>query len=99
MAARTVSPRRRADTTSRRPRRNAAVRRRGVAGQGASPLRSQRAMSWREWIRTVEIEPALESRSSPILASQVEVLLRTGCRLFGIAAHDEPGGRAALVLV
>jgi ribulose-phosphate 3-epimerase len=39
-------------------------------------------MPWREWVRTVEIEPSLYAADFGHLAEQVEVLLRTGARIF-----------------
>lgn len=45
-------------------------------------------MSWRVWIRTVEIEPCLNAGDSRILDRQVEALLRTGCRLFHLDVDD-----------
>ncbi|GEM_PF-2947304 len=41
-------------------------------------------MGWREWIRTVEIEPAIDAARAPALERQVEALLRTGCRIFHV---------------
>jgi ribulose-phosphate 3-epimerase len=39
-------------------------------------------MPWDRWIRTVEIEPSLYAADFAHLAEQVEVLLRTGSRIF-----------------
>ena len=39
-------------------------------------------MPWDRWIRTVEIEPSLYAADFGHLAEQVEVLLRTGARIF-----------------
>src|SRR5437868_862395 len=39
------------------------------------------SMPWSEWIRTVEIEPALDAVDAPSLERSVEALLRTGCRV------------------
>ncbi len=39
-------------------------------------------MSWHDWIRTVEIEPALSAADPLRIDEQVETLLRSGCRLF-----------------
>ena len=39
-------------------------------------------MPWDRWIRTVEIEPSLYAADFGHLAEQVEVLLRTGTRVF-----------------
>jgi pentose-5-phosphate-3-epimerase len=41
-------------------------------------------MSWPDWIRTVEIEPALSAADPLRLDGQVESLLRSGCRLFHV---------------
>ena len=45
-------------------------------------------MAWREWIRTVEIEPSLYAADFAHLGEQVEVLLRTGCRVFHFDVGD-----------
>jgi ribulose-phosphate 3-epimerase len=37
---------------------------------------------WAEWIRTVEVEPSLYAADFANLGAQVEVLLRTGARVF-----------------
>lgn len=47
-------------------------------------------MSWRDWIRTVEIEPALSAADPSLLDGQVEGLLRAGCRIFHLDV-DEGG--------
>ena len=47
-------------------------------------------MSWRKWIRTVEIEPAVAAANPAKLERQVEVLLRAGCRIFHLDI-DETG--------
>lgn len=39
-------------------------------------------MAWDRWIRTVEIEPSLYAADHTRLLDQVEVLLRTGARVF-----------------
>jgi pentose-5-phosphate-3-epimerase len=46
-------------------------------------------MSWRDWIRTVEIEPAVDAADPAACGVQVGVLLRAGCRVFGIALDEE----------
>jgi pentose-5-phosphate-3-epimerase len=46
-------------------------------------------MSWREWIRTVEIAPALGSADPVAIESQVDALLRTGCRVFHLRSGDD----------
>ena len=45
-------------------------------------------MAWREWIRTVEIEPSLYAADFTILGEQVDVLLRTGARVFHFDVGD-----------
>jgi ribulose-phosphate 3-epimerase len=43
---------------------------------------------WREWIRTVEIEPSLYAADFSHLGEQVDVLLRTGARVFHFDVGD-----------
>jgi ribulose-phosphate 3-epimerase len=45
-------------------------------------------MGWRDWIRTVEIEPSLYAADFAHLGEQVEVLLRTGSRIFHFDIGD-----------
>ena len=45
-------------------------------------------MAWREWIRTVEIEPSLYAADFTRLGEQVEVLLRAGTRVFHFDVGD-----------
>jgi pentose-5-phosphate-3-epimerase len=45
-------------------------------------------MGWDNWIRTVEVEPAVAAASPLALETQVESLLRTGCRLFHVDAAE-----------
>jgi ribulose-phosphate 3-epimerase len=45
-------------------------------------------VSWREWIRTVEVEPSLYGADFSQLGAQVEVLLRAGARVFHYDAGD-----------
>ncbi len=45
-------------------------------------------MTWREWIRTVEIEPSLYAADFTRLGEQVEVLLRAGTRVFHFDVGD-----------
>jgi ribulose-phosphate 3-epimerase len=45
-------------------------------------------MAWRDWIRTVEIEPSLYAADFARLGEQVEVLLRTGARVFHFDVGD-----------
>jgi ribulose-phosphate 3-epimerase len=43
---------------------------------------------WREWIRTVEIEPSLYAADFANLGEQIDVLLRTGARVFHFDVGD-----------
>jgi ribulose-phosphate 3-epimerase len=45
-------------------------------------------MPWREWIRTVEVEPSLYAADFSILGEQVDVLLRAGARVFHFDVGD-----------
>jgi ribulose-phosphate 3-epimerase len=45
-------------------------------------------MAWRDWIRTVEVEPSIYAADFGHLAEQVEVLLRTGTRIFHFDVGD-----------
>jgi ribulose-phosphate 3-epimerase len=45
-------------------------------------------MPWREWVRTVEIEPSLYAADFGHLADQVEVLLHAGTRIFHFDCGD-----------
>ena len=45
-------------------------------------------MGWADWIRTVEIEPSLYAADFARLGEQVEVLLRTGARIFHFDIGD-----------
>jgi ribulose-phosphate 3-epimerase len=45
-------------------------------------------VSWRDWIRTVEIEPSLYAADFAHLGDQVNVLLRTGARVFHFDVGD-----------
>ncbi len=45
-------------------------------------------MTWSQWIRTVEIEPAVDA-GGLVIAGQVEALLRTGCKLVHVHVADE----------
>ena len=45
-------------------------------------------MSWSEWIRTVEIEPSLYAADFANLGEQIDVLLRTGARVFHFDVGD-----------
>jgi ribulose-phosphate 3-epimerase len=46
------------------------------------------AMPWRDWIRTVEVEPSLYAADFAHLGEQVDVLLRTGARVFHFDVGD-----------
>ena len=48
-------------------------------------------MAWNDWIRTVEIEPSLTTADPIAVAAQVEVLLRSGCRVFHLDVDGEDG--------
>src|ERR671934_2428407 len=45
-------------------------------------------MAWRDWIRTVEVEPSLYAADFGHLADQVEALLRTGTRILHFDVGD-----------
>jgi ribulose-phosphate 3-epimerase len=45
-------------------------------------------VGWEDWIRTVEIEPSLYAADFARLGEQVEVLLRTGARIFHFDIGD-----------
>lgn len=45
-------------------------------------------MPWREWIRTVEIEPSIYAADFGRLADQIEVLLHAGARIFHFDCGD-----------
>jgi ribulose-phosphate 3-epimerase len=45
-------------------------------------------MSWREWIRTVEVEPSLYAADFTRLGEQIGVLLRAECRIFHFDVGD-----------
>jgi ribulose-phosphate 3-epimerase len=45
-------------------------------------------LPWNEWIRTVEIEPSLYAADFAYLGEQVDVLLRTGARVFHFDVGD-----------
>jgi ribulose-phosphate 3-epimerase len=45
-------------------------------------------MSWRDWVRTVEIEPSLYAADFARLGDEVEVLLRGGVRIFHFDIGD-----------
>jgi len=45
-------------------------------------------MAWRDWVRTVEIEPSLYAADFSRLGEEVEVLLRAGVRVFHFDVGD-----------
>ncbi len=45
-------------------------------------------MPWNDWIRTVEIEPSLYAADFARLGEQIDVLLRTGARIFHFDVGD-----------
>lgn len=45
-------------------------------------------MAWQEWIRTVEIEPSIYAADFAHLGEQIEILLRTGARVFHFDTGD-----------
>jgi ribulose-phosphate 3-epimerase len=45
-------------------------------------------VAWEEWIRTVEIEPSLYAADLANLGEQIDVLLRTGARIFHFDVGD-----------
>ncbi len=45
-------------------------------------------MAWRDWIRTVEIEPSLYAADFGHLSDQIEALVRTGTRVFHFDVGD-----------
>jgi ribulose-phosphate 3-epimerase len=45
-------------------------------------------VAWKDWIRTVEVEPSLYAADFMQLGEQIEVLLRTGARVFHFDVGD-----------
>jgi len=45
-------------------------------------------MPWDDWIRTVEVEPSLYAADFAHLGDQIELLLRSGCRIFHFDVGD-----------
>jgi len=45
-------------------------------------------MSWRDWIRKVEVEPSLYAADFARLGAQIETLLEAGCRVFHFDVGD-----------
>jgi pentose-5-phosphate-3-epimerase len=56
-------------------------------------------MGWHEWIRTVEIVPVLGMADRSRLDSQVESLLRAGCRVFHLDLEEDRASLAVAELV
>ncbi len=53
-----------------------------------SGLRTIGRVSWREWIRTVEVEPSLYAADFARLGEQIDTLLRAECRIFHFDVGD-----------
>jgi ribulose-phosphate 3-epimerase len=47
-----------------------------------------RVMGWRDWVRTVEVEPSLYAANFAVLGEQVDALCRAGCRVFHFDVGD-----------
>jgi len=45
-------------------------------------------MTWRKWIRTLEVEPSLYAADFSRLGEQIEILLRAECRIFHFDVGD-----------
>jgi ribulose-phosphate 3-epimerase len=45
-------------------------------------------MGWKDWVRTVEVEPSLYAADFARLGQQIEVLLRAGARIFHFDVGD-----------
>src|SRR4051794_22586528 len=63
----------------------------GTARRGSSSADFESrvaGMPWNDWIRTVEVEPSLYAADFSILGEQIEVLLRTGVRVFHFDVGD-----------
>lgn len=45
-------------------------------------------MAWRDWIRTIEVEPSLYGANFAQLGAQIEELLRAECRIFHFDVGD-----------
>jgi ribulose-phosphate 3-epimerase len=43
---------------------------------------------WRDWIRTVEVEPSIYAANFAVLGEQLETLCRAGCRVFHFDMGD-----------
>src|SRR5947208_5450993 len=47
-----------------------------------------RAMAWRNWMRTVEVEPSLYAADFSRLGEQIDILMRAGVRIFHFDVGD-----------
>jgi ribulose-phosphate 3-epimerase len=45
-------------------------------------------MAWKDWVRTVEVEPSLYAADFARLGEQIEILLRAGARIFHFDVGD-----------
>jgi ribulose-phosphate 3-epimerase len=45
-------------------------------------------VAWRDWIRTVEVEPSLYAANFAILGEQIDIMLRSGARIFHFDVGD-----------
>jgi ribulose-phosphate 3-epimerase len=45
-------------------------------------------VAWRDWIRTVEVEPSIYAANFAVLGEQIEALCRAGCRVFHFDVGD-----------
>jgi ribulose-phosphate 3-epimerase len=45
-------------------------------------------MSWRKWVRTLEVEPSLYAANFARLGEQIDALLHAGCRIFHFDVGD-----------
>jgi ribulose-phosphate 3-epimerase len=54
----------------------------------APKVLDSRPVSWQEWVRTVEIEPSLYAADFSRLGEQIEILLRSGARVFHFDVGD-----------
>jgi len=59
-----------------------------AADDRAGSYHPSAGMSWREWIRTVEVEPSLYAADFARLGEQIDVLLRAGTRVFHFDVGD-----------
>src|SRR4051812_29164497 len=58
------------------------------SSSAASRSRVGLPVGWREWVRTVEVEPSLYAADFARLGEQVESLLRSGARIFHFDVGD-----------